>query len=73
MALSRRWMVSDFSEFEAMWTSERDQYELWRLSDDRFMPMQKGDPPMAVLICDEDAFLLVVSKMLEAGVEVREL
>ncbi|MDH6136331.1 hypothetical protein P3T37_005756 [Kitasatospora sp. MAA4] len=60
----------DLGTFEAMWTTERDQYVLWRLSSGGFMPMQKGDPPMAVLICDDELSSLVRAKMLEAGVEV---
>ncbi|MFI9269776.1 hypothetical protein ACIGXM_03505 [Kitasatospora sp. NPDC052896] len=61
---------SDLSGHEAMWTTERDKFVLWKLSSGAYMPMQKGDPPMAQLICDEELSHLVITKMLEAGVPV---
>ncbi|MFD9124990.1 hypothetical protein [Kitasatospora sp. NPDC059571] len=60
----------DPTEVESLWTTERDQFELWRLSGGRYLPMRKGDPPMAQLICDDGLHEPVVERMVEAGVEI---
>lgn len=57
------------SEYERMWTTERNQWALVR-SDDGYLPILKGDPPMAEVICDEELADLVIARMLAAGVAV---
>ncbi|WP_310727437.1 hypothetical protein [Streptomyces sp. N2A] len=52
-----------------MWTSERGQWALFR-SSAGYLPVLKGDPPMAEVICDEELEELVVLRMLAAGVTV---
>ncbi|UXY24062.1 hypothetical protein N8I84_39165 [Streptomyces cynarae] len=59
----------DLSEYERMWTSERDQWALFR-SGAGYLPILKGDPPMAEVICDEELENFVVARMLAAGVAV---
>ncbi|MEU5380097.1 hypothetical protein ABZ359_32045 [Streptomyces sp. NPDC005968] len=59
------------SEYEEMWTTERERWALFR-SDMGYLPILRGDPPMAEVICDEKLSDLVVAKMLAAGVAVVE-
>ncbi|GAB7109055.1 hypothetical protein JCM4814A_73690 [Streptomyces phaeofaciens JCM 4814] len=59
----------DLSEYEEMWTTERERWVLFR-SDMGYLPMRRGDPPMAEVICDEELSDLVVARMLAAGVPV---
>uniref|UniRef100_UPI003F493E77 hypothetical protein n=1 Tax=Streptomyces chartreusis TaxID=1969 RepID=UPI003F493E77 len=59
----------DLSEYERMWTTERDQWALFR-SGAGYLPILKGNPPMAEVICDEELADLVVARMLAAGVAV---
>ncbi|MER5823313.1 hypothetical protein ABT086_13860 [Streptomyces mirabilis] len=59
----------DLSEYEQMWTTERDQWVLFQGAIG-YLPMHKGDPPMAEVICDEELSDLVVARMLAAGVAV---
>ena len=59
----------DLSAYASMWTTERDQWELHRF-DDTYLPISKGDPPMASLICDDELADLVITRMLAAGVAV---
>lgn len=59
----------DLSEYEEMWTTERERWALFR-SDMGYLPIRRGDPPMAEVICDEELSDLVVAKMLAAGVAV---
>ncbi|MGW4553054.1 hypothetical protein ACWEP2_13740 [Streptomyces sp. NPDC004279] len=61
----------DLSEFEAMWTTERERWALFQ-SDMGYLPILRGNPPMAEVICDEELSDLVVAKMLAAGVAVVE-
>ncbi|MFH0175123.1 hypothetical protein [Streptomyces cacaoi] len=56
-------------EYEPMWTTERDQWELHETSMG-YQPILKGDPPMAELICDDDLAEQVIARMLAAGVAV---
>ncbi|MGW5850402.1 hypothetical protein ACWFQ8_21050 [Streptomyces sp. NPDC055254] len=60
---------SDLSEFEAMWTTERDQWELRRVGD-VYLPITKGDPPMVQAICDDALATEVTRRMIQAGVTV---
>ncbi|MFF1845991.1 hypothetical protein ACFVW9_30460 [Streptomyces sp. NPDC058217] len=59
----------DLLAYERMWTTERDQWELHRTSAGD-LPILKGDPPMAEVICDDDLADLVTARMLAAGVAV---
>ncbi|MYW48636.1 hypothetical protein [Streptomyces sp. SID161] len=59
----------DLTEYERMWTTERDQWALFR-SDAGYLPILRGDPPMAEVICDEELADLVATRMLAAGVAV---
>ncbi|MEU4087048.1 hypothetical protein [Streptomyces aureus] len=59
----------DLLEFEPMWTTERDRWELWRTSVG-YLPILAGDPPMAEVICDDDLADQVIARMLAAGVTV---
>ncbi|MEU9703546.1 hypothetical protein [Streptomyces sp. NPDC047981] len=59
----------DLSAYASMWTTERDRWELHRF-DDTYLPIAKGDPPMASLICDDELADLVIARMLAAGVTV---
>jgi hypothetical protein len=59
----------NLSEYERMWTSERDRWALFRTGAG-YLPVLKGDPPMAEVICDEELEELVVARMLAAGVRV---
>ncbi|MFF0766959.1 hypothetical protein ACFYWH_44390 [Streptomyces sp. NPDC003737] len=59
----------DLSAYAAMWTTERDQWELHRF-DDGYLPIMKSDPPMAEVICDDELADLVITRMLAAGVAV---
>ncbi|MEV6009888.1 hypothetical protein AB0M29_24125 [Streptomyces sp. NPDC051976] len=59
----------DLSEYERMWTRERDLWVLFR-SDTGYLPILKGSPPMAKVICDQELEELVVSRMIAAGVAV---
>ncbi|GGT53876.1 hypothetical protein [Streptomyces purpureus] len=59
----------DLSAYEGMWTTERDDWELHRAGDS-YLPVSKGDRPMAHLMCDDDLAELVVARMLAAGVTV---
>ncbi|MEU4037914.1 hypothetical protein [Streptomyces collinus] len=59
----------DLSEYERMWTTERDQWALFR-SYGGYLPILKSNPPMAEVICDEELADLVVARMLAAGVAV---
>ncbi|MFI6089174.1 hypothetical protein [Streptomyces sp. NPDC051218] len=56
-------------EFEPMWTTERDRWELWPTGKG-YLPILKGDPPMAEVICDDDLADRVIARMLAAGVTV---
>jgi hypothetical protein len=59
----------DLSAYASMWTTERDQWELHRIGD-TYLPIMKGDPPMAEVICDDEVADLVIAQMLAAGVAV---
>ncbi|GAA3855089.1 hypothetical protein [Streptomyces lannensis] len=59
----------DLSAYASMRTTERDQWELHRF-DDGYLPIMKGDPPMAEVICDDELAELVITRMLAAGVAV---
>ncbi|MFI1704430.1 hypothetical protein [Streptomyces griseoruber] len=59
----------DLLEYERMWTTERDQWELHETGVG-YLPIRKGDPPMAELICDDDLADQVIARMLAAGVTV---
>ena len=50
-------------------TTERDRWELWHTSSG-CLPILKGDPPMAEVICDDDLADQVIARMLAAGVTV---
>ncbi|MFG2774684.1 hypothetical protein [Streptomyces sp. NPDC048350] len=58
-----------FLAYASMWTTERDQWELHRF-DDTYLPIMKGDPSMASLICDDELADLVIARMRAAGVTV---
>ncbi|MFJ3199134.1 hypothetical protein [Streptomyces sp. NPDC086989] len=62
----REW---DLSEYAAMWTTERDRWELHRVGD-AYLPTTKGDRPMVHLICDDALADEVTMRMLRAGVTV---
>lgn len=59
----------DLSKYERMWTTERDQWALFR-SGAGYLPILKGDPPLAEVICDGELEELVVARMPPAGVTV---
>lgn len=59
----------DLLEYAQMWTTERDQWELHQTSTG-YLPIQKGDPPMAALICNDGLANQVIARMLAAGVAV---
>ncbi|MGC5001288.1 hypothetical protein [Streptomyces sp. DT203] len=59
----------DLLAHEPMWTTERDRWELHQTSLG-YLPILKGDPPMAELICDDGLADQVIAKMLAAGVAV---
>lgn len=59
----------DLSEYERMRTTERDRWALLR-GEAGYLPLLKGNPPMAEVICDEELGELVVARMLAAGVAV---
>jgi hypothetical protein len=44
----------DLLAYEPMWTTERDQWMLFESSSGSYLPIQKGDPPMAQIICEDD-------------------
>jgi hypothetical protein len=60
---------TDLLEFEPMWTTERDRWELWHTGLG-YLPILKGDPPMAEVICDDDLADQVIARMLASGVTV---
>ncbi|MCX4693539.1 hypothetical protein [Streptomyces sp. NBC_01408] len=59
----------DLSEYAAMWTTERDQWELRRVGG-VYLPITKGDQPRVQLICDDTLADEVTTRMLQAGVTV---
>ncbi|MET8807405.1 hypothetical protein [Streptomyces sp. NPDC004546] len=59
----------DLSAYASMWTTERAQWELHRIGDG-YLPIMKGDSPMAQMIRDDELADLVIAQMLAAGVAV---
>ncbi|MFE5538867.1 hypothetical protein [Streptomyces sp. NPDC056492] len=60
---------SGLSEYVAMWTTERDRWELHRVGD-VYLPITKGDQPVVQAICDDALADEVTTRMLQAGVTV---
>jgi len=56
-------------EYEPLWTTERDQWQLLEAGGGH-LPLHRGDPATALLICNDALARRVIAAMLAAGVEV---
>jgi hypothetical protein len=45
-------MESELETYRAMWSTEKDDWVLWRSPDGSLLPIRRGDPPSALLIED---------------------
>lgn len=55
-------------DLQELWTTDKDKYYLVLLDDNSFGIMDKND--MALLIEDDELYILVVEKMISNGVKI---
>ncbi|MEU1372179.1 hypothetical protein ABZ442_00765 [Streptomyces triculaminicus] len=59
----------DIADYEDMWTTGRDAWQL-EPTGSGYRVVMKGDQPMDLLICHDALYELIIARMLAAGVDI---